>query len=100
MPVIVFSKPSCVQCNGTYRSLDKNDAEYQSIDLTQNLAAYNFVVGLGSSAAPVVVVIEEVVDIVENELVGTDFESLTVKDHWSGYNPNKINEHTKVVEPE
>lgn len=33
MSVQVYSKSSCVQCNATYRALDKEGIEYSVIDL-------------------------------------------------------------------
>ena len=67
--VTVYSKPSCVQCNATYRALDKKGINYQVIDVTADDAAAEYVKGLGYMQAPVVV---------------TDDE------HWSGFRPDKI----------
>ncbi|HET6268511.1 MAG TPA: glutaredoxin domain-containing protein, partial [Arthrobacter sp.] len=35
MNVTVYTKPACVQCNATYRALDKKGITYQSVDITQ-----------------------------------------------------------------
>ena len=35
----VYSKPACVQCDATYRALDKKDADYVSIDISEDQAA-------------------------------------------------------------
>ena len=67
--VTVYSKPSCVQCNATYRALDSKGINYDVIDVTEDAAAAEFVKSLGYMQAPVVV---------------TDDE------HWSGFNPDKI----------
>ena len=67
--VTVYSKPSCVQCNATYRALDNKGINYQVIDVTADDAAAEYVKGLGYMQAPVVV---------------TDDE------HWSGFRPDKI----------
>lgn len=68
-PVTVYSKPSCVQCNATCRALDKKGVEYQTIDISQNAEALEYVRSLGYVQAPVVV---------------------TGQDHWSGFRPDKI----------
>lgn len=69
--VVVYSKPSCVQCNATYRALDSAGIEYRVVDLTQDEAALEYVQSLGYSQAPVVVASDE--------------------DHWSGFRPDYIN---------
>jgi len=71
MSITVYSKPSCVQCTATYRSLDKLDLDYEVVDLAADPAARDFVMSLGYLQAPVVVVGDE---------------------HWSGYRPGRIAE--------
>lgn len=70
MTVTVYTKPSCVQCNMTYRALDKNGIEYNTVDITEDAAALELIKGMGYMQAPVVVAGE---------------------DHWSGFQPDKIN---------
>ena len=36
MTVTVYTKPACVQCNATYRALDKKGIAYQSVDISQD----------------------------------------------------------------
>lgn len=67
--VIVYSKPACVQCDATYRKLDRLGLKYRAIDITQDAAALEEARSLGYLAAPVVVAAGE---------------------HWSGYNPTKL----------
>jgi glutaredoxin-like protein NrdH len=69
MTVTVYSKPACVQCDATYRALDKHGVAYRTVDLTQDPAALELVRGLGYLQAPVV---------------------MAGDDHWSGYRPDKI----------
>lgn len=69
MAVTVYTKPACVQCNATYRALDKKGIAYQSVDLSQDPDALERVRALGYMQAPVVV---------------------TDEDHWSGFRPDKI----------
>lgn len=71
MAVTVYTKPSCVQCNATYRALDSKGIEYNVLDLSQDEAALEAVKEMGYLQAPVVV---------------------TEEDHWSGFRPDKINE--------
>ncbi|WP_026818324.1 glutaredoxin-like protein NrdH [Arthrobacter castelli] len=71
MTVTVYTKPACVQCNATYRALDKKGITYESVDMSQDADALERVRSLGYMQAPVVV---------------------TEKDHWSGFRPDKISE--------
>ncbi|MBJ2122351.1 MULTISPECIES: glutaredoxin-like protein NrdH [Arthrobacter] len=71
MTVTVYTKPACVQCNATYRALDKKGITYQSVDISQDPAALERLRSMGYMQAPVVI---------------------TDKDHWSGFRPDKINE--------
>lgn len=69
--VTVYSKPNCVQCDATYRAFDSKGVEYQTVDLSQEPEALDFVRDLGYLQAPVVVAGEQ---------------------HWSGFRPDQINE--------
>ena len=65
----VYTKPACVQCNATYRSLDKHGITYTTVDVTEDAEALEHIKGLGYMQAPVVE---------------------TEDDHWSGFRPDKI----------
>lgn len=69
--VTVYTKPACVQCNATYRALDKKGIRYVSVDISQDPEARERVVAMGYLQAPVVV---------------------NGEDHWSGFRPDKIEE--------
>ena len=69
MTITVYSKPSCVQCNATYRALDKAGLQYEVVDITEDSDARDYVMSLGHLQAPVVVVDGH---------------------HWSGYRPDQI----------
>ncbi len=71
MAVTVYTKPSCVQCNATYRALDSRGIEYEVLDVTEDEGALAMVKELGYLQAPVVVADGE---------------------HWSGFRPDKIDE--------
>nr|WP_312638958.1 glutaredoxin domain-containing protein [Rhodococcus qingshengii] len=47
MAITVYTKPACVQCNATYRALDKAGIEYDVIDITDNAQARDYVMSLG-----------------------------------------------------
>lgn len=70
--ITVYSKPSCVQCNATYRALDAKGIAYEVVDLSQDDNALEYVKDLDPTymQAPIVVVDEH--------------------DHWSGFRPDKI----------
>lgn len=76
MSVTVYSKPSCVQCNATYRALEQRGVEFNVIDISQDEQAYNLVQSLGYRQVPVVV---------------------TADDHWAGFRPDKINALTATA---
>ena len=68
--VTVYTKPACVQCNATYKALDKAGIEYTTVDITEDPAARDYVMSLGYLQAPVVVT--------------------PAGDHWSGFRPDRI----------
>lgn len=68
--VIVYSKPSCVQCTATYRALDTKGVRYEVIDLTtQPVDVVDSFKARGLMQAPIVV---------------------TDTDEWAGFLPDKI----------
>ena len=69
MSVTVYTKPACVQCNATYKALDKAGIAYEKVDISIDDEAREYVLALGYLQAPVVV---------------TDSE------HWSGFRPDRI----------
>lgn len=75
MTVTVYSKPACVQCDATYRAMDKNGVDYIIVDISSDPIALDYVKSLGHMQAPVVV-------------AGAD--------HWSGYRPDRIRELAAV----
>ncbi len=76
MAITVYAKPACVQCNATYRALDKAGIEYAVIDITENAQARDYVMSLGYLQAPVVVAGEN---------------------HWSGFRPDEIKKLTTAA---
>ena len=68
-PITVYSKPACVQCTATYKALDKAGIDYETVDITTNPEARDYVMGLGYQQAPVVVAGEH---------------------HWSGFRPDRV----------
>ena len=69
MSITVYSKPSCVQCDATYRALNKRGIEYTVVDLSIDSEALELVRSLGHQQAPVVIAGD---------------------DHWSGFRPDRI----------
>ncbi|GLE59059.1 glutaredoxin-like protein NrdH [Mycobacteroides chelonae] len=74
--VVVYTKPQCVQCNATYKALDKAGIDYQVIDITEVPEARDHVLSLGYLQAPVVVAGDE---------------------HWSGFRPDRIKTLAQAV---
>jgi glutaredoxin-like protein NrdH len=69
MTITVYTKPACVQCNATYKALDKQGLDYRVVDITEEPEARDYVMSLGYLQAPVVVAGSE---------------------HWSGFRPDRI----------
>ena len=67
--ITVYTKPSCVQCNATFRALDARGIDYRTVDLSKDPGALDVVKAMGYMQAPVVV---------------------TENYHWSGFRPDKI----------
>jgi glutaredoxin-like protein NrdH len=73
--ITVYTKPACVQCNATFRALDKAGVDYAKVDITVDSDARDYVMGLGYLQAPVVVAGGQ---------------------HWSGFRPDRITEVSKA----
>ena len=69
MTVTVYTKPACVQCNATYKALEKQGIEFEKVDITLDSEARDYVMALGYLQATVVV---------------------AGNDHWSGFRPDRI----------
>lgn len=69
MTITIYTLPNCVQCDSTKRYLDQKEVSYETVDISKDDKAREFVAGLGFLAAPVVV---------------------TDKDKWSGFRLEKL----------
>lgn len=69
MAIVVYSKPACTQCDSTYLYLKRLGLEYDTIDITEDSKAAEYVVSLGYQSAPVVVAGDE---------------------HWSGFRMERL----------
>jgi glutaredoxin-like protein NrdH len=69
MTITLYTKPACVQCTATRKALDKSGVEYDVVDITEDPAARDYVMGLGYLQAPVVIAGEQ---------------------HWAGFRPDAI----------
>ena len=74
--VTVYTKPACVQCNATYKALEKQGIEYEVVDISVDDEAREYVMALGHLQAPVVV---------------------NGSDHWSGFRPDRIKALARAV---
>jgi len=73
--ITVYTKPACVQCNATFRALDKAGVDYAKVDITVDRDARDYAMELGYLQAPVVVAGGQ---------------------HWSGFRPDRIAEVSKA----
>ena len=55
MAVTVYTLPACVQCDSTKRMLQRNQIDYEEVDMSQDPVALEMVKTMGYTAAPVVV---------------------------------------------
>ncbi len=69
MAVTVYTLPACVQCDSTKRMLQRNQIEFEVVDMSQDPVALEMVKTMGYTAAPVVVAGDE---------------------HWSGFRMDNI----------
>lgn len=67
--VTLFTKSGCVQCVATYRKLTAKGIAFETVDVSADENALEFVKSLGYSQVPVVVVGDH---------------------HWSGFDPDRI----------
>lgn len=79
--VTVYSNPGCVQCNATYRAMDKKGLSFtvdDALEATNNALLKE----LGHQQAPGVIVRDA-----QGEIV----------DHWSGFRPDKVSQHAPAA---
>ena len=76
MSITLYTKPACVQCKATKKALDRAGLKYDTVDISLDDEARDYVLALGYLQAPVV------------EANG---------EHWSGFRPERINSLTAVV---
>jgi glutaredoxin-like protein NrdH len=69
--ITVYTKPACPQCRATLRALERAGLDYETIDITTDPQARDFVMSLGHLQAPVVVAGDG---------------------HWSGFRPDHIDD--------
>ena len=74
--ITVYTKPACVQCNATFKALDRQGIAYEKVDITIDDEARDYVMALGYTQAPVVIAGAE---------------------HWSGFRPDRINALTQTA---
>lgn len=67
--ITVYTTPACVQCNATFKALDKHGIAYRTVDITLDAQAREYVMAMGYLQAPVVV-------------AGSD--------QWAGFRPDRI----------
>lgn len=67
--LVLYSKPSCPQCDATKRHFNKLKLDYRVVDISEDETARDYVMDLGHLRAPVVVYGNQ---------------------HWSGYRPTDI----------
>ena len=76
MSITLYTKPACVQCKATEKAFDRAGLTYDTVDISLDDEARDYVLALGYLQAPVV------------EANG---------EHWSGFRPERINSLTAVV---
>ena len=69
MSITLYTKPACVQCTATKKALDRAGLAYNTVDISLDDEARDYVMALGYVQAPVAEVDGE---------------------HWSGFRPERI----------
>lgn len=69
MTVTVYTKPGCVQCNATFKALEKNHISYTKVDVSEDDEAREYIQSLNYLQVPVV---------------------LAGDQHWGGFRPDRI----------
>ena len=67
--ITVYTKPACVQGTATKKALDKAGVSYETVDISMDDEARDYVMALGHLQAPVVIAGDS---------------------HWSGFRPDRI----------
>ena len=78
MSVVIYTLPSCVQCDTSKRMMQRLGIEYEEIDMSKDETAVEYVKELGYTAAPIIV---------------------NGSTHWSGFRMEMIN-GLKLPKPE
>lgn len=76
MPITVYTKPNCPQCEATKRQFNRQGLAFDAIDITKDPSALDMLREAGFMQAPVV---------------------MTGDDAWSGYRPDKIRALAKAA---
>lgn len=76
LPIVIYSKPGCQQCNAVERFLKGKGFHYKKIDVTEFADAEQKVRGLGYQQVPVTVV---------------PFDYEANKRHFYGFDPEALN---------
>src|SRR5699024_12184522 len=74
MSITLYTKPACVQCTATKKALDRAGLTYNTVDISLDDEARDYVMALGYVQPPVVEVDGE---------------------HWSGFRPERIKQDRK-----
>jgi glutaredoxin-like protein NrdH len=75
LPIVVYAKPDCVQCDRTKKWLTAHKIRYREIDMEANPEALQLVKDMGYQAAPVVIV---------------PFDWEANERHWYGFRPDLL----------
>lgn len=77
MTVTVYTKPGCVQCNATFKALDKKHISYTKVDVSEDNEAREYIQSLNYLQVPVVIAGGQ---------------------HWGGFRPDRISELASQAE--
>lgn len=81
LPIVLYSKPGCQQCNASARKLDDHGIEYRKIDISVSPQAEARVRELGYQQVPVL-------DLpFDREVFDTDGQRIS---HWYGFRPDLL----------
>lgn len=84
MKITLYSKPACVQCTATKRTLDNAGLSYNVVDVSVDDEALDRIVGWGFQQAPVMELDGVVLDSQARDGLGLPIS------RWSGFRPDLL----------
>ena len=94
MTITVYTKPACVQCNATYKALDKQGIAYEIVDISLDAEARDYVMALGYLQAGDLARADSAIAEARDYVMAMGYLQAPIvvagDEHWSGFRPDRI----------